>query len=293
MYYIRLWRAADYAMAAAFAILTTIINEVVQPHCREFDWKDATIGHTYISGTLPMYMFGVSVALVCIVYVLGELLSRWRRPAGRLNMFLHINGWILTQSYSVLFAYTIVNLSKVYAGRLRPDFLARLHAEGITEENVHTLSHDELCRAARTGRMSFPSTLSAITFSGFIPPSLYLLGLFRVYRGGRLWPVGVAMVPLVLPCYVSISRTCIYRHHFDDIIAGAVIGACCAVLSVALCFTTSNTGELTLRDHPVNDRLLTAPLVMDAMNSVANTEPLECISPRMRESEFSRTTNAN
>lgn len=246
------WRIADYIMMIIVAIIAAVIGAAVRPHCREFSFDDPTIGHPFETHeAFPMYSVVLAVIFVCVFYFAGELGTRWNRPAGKISMGLHLNGWVQVQAFGILLAFAIVNILKLYAGRLRPDFLARMEALGVTAQTVGNFTHDELCDMAREGRLSFPSGHSGTIFAGFVSPSLYLLGLFRTLRGGSYWPAMIAMLPLILPITVAVSRTRDYRHNFDDILAGSVVGAASAIVAVLLNFTASDTGEWTLRDQPV------------------------------------------
>lgn len=252
-----LWRVPDYLMIIILAIIAAIIGAKVRPHCRDFEWTDPSINHPFATKeTFPMYSVIIAVILVALAYFAGELATKWRRPVGKLNMCLHVNGWIVTHAYSILLAFVFVNVSKLYAGRLRPDFIARLAREGITQANVASFTHSQLCHAARNGRLSFPSGHSGTAFAGFVPPCLYLMGLMRTLKGGRVWLATIALLPLILPVAIAISRTVDYRHNFDDILTGSICGALCGIFAVLVSFRPSMRGEWTLRDYP-DDRGLT------------------------------------
>ncbi|KPI83230.1 hypothetical protein ABL78_7748 [Leptomonas seymouri] len=246
-----LWRVPDYLMIIALAVIAALIGAKVRPHCRSFNWADPSIRYPFVAHeTFPMFSVAIAVIFVALVYFVGELCTKWRRPAGKLYMCLHVNGWVVTHAYSICLAFVMVNVSKLYAGRLRPDFLARLAREGITEANFGAFTHDEICRAAREGRLSFPSGHSGTAFAGFVPPCVYLMGLMRTLNGGRVWLATIALFPLILPFTIAVSRTVNHRHNFDDILAGSLCGALCGVFAVLISFRVSMRGEWTLRDHP-------------------------------------------
>ncbi|KAG5508004.1 hypothetical protein GH5_07057 [Leishmania sp. Ghana 2012 LV757] len=246
-----LWRVPDYLAIVIIGLVAALVGSKVRPHCRDVDWNDPSIGHPFATREVfPMYSVVVAVIMVGVLYIFGELWLRRSRPAGKLSMYLHINGWVLAHAWSIALAFALVNLSKLYAGRLRPDFLSRLEKEGITETSWATMTHDAQCQVAREGRLSFPSGHSGTAFSGYVPPCMYLMGLFRTLNGGRLWLVTVSLLPLLLPIAIAISRTIDQRHNFDDILAGSICGSLCGVLSVVMSFRPSIHGQWTLRDHP-------------------------------------------
>lgn len=248
-----LWRVPDYVAIIIVAIVAAVVGAKVRPHCRAVNWADPSIAHPYATKeTFPVYSVAIAAVLVALFYFAGELLTRWRRPAGKLNMCLHLNGWVLVHCWSVLLAFAFVDLSKLYAGRLRPDYLARLAQLNITEASWATMSTAAQCGTAREGRLSFPSGHSGTSFAAFVPPTMYLMGLARTLAGGRQWLATVALLLLILPIAVAISRTNDYRHNFDDILAGAVCGAACGVFAVLYSFRPSTCGDWTLREHPAD-----------------------------------------
>ncbi|EPY18932.1 phosphatidate phosphatase [Strigomonas culicis] len=245
-----LWRIPDYLTIGVLAAIAGPIGAKVHPHCRSFSWDDPTISHPAERDIFPTYSAIIAVVLVALLYLVGELVSRWHRPAGRRSMLLHLNGWILTHLYSVVLAFAIVNILKLYAGRLRPRFLAALAAEGITQATAGSFTAAQICHAAREARVSFPSGHSGTAFSGYVPPVLYLFGLCRSLNGGHFWVKTLCLLPLVLPITIAVSRTVDYHHNFDDVLCGSLIGASCGVVAVVAAFRPSARGEWTLRDAP-------------------------------------------
>ncbi|KAG5507578.1 hypothetical protein JKF63_06527 [Porcisia hertigi] len=250
-----LWRVPDYIVFVVVGFVAIFLDLKARPFCRTVDWSDPSINHPYARKEgFPTYSLPIATILIIFLYVGCELCVRSGRHEGKRNMWLHINGWVLAHLLSIALAYAMTSALKLYAGRLRPDFLSRLRKEGITEVTWATMTRDEQCRAAREGRLSFPSGHSSVAFSGYVPPSMYLMGLMRTFKGGRLWLVTVSLLLLILPMAIAISRTVDYRHHFDDVLAGAICGAACGVLCVVMSFRPSRRGEWTLRDHPDDER---------------------------------------
>ncbi|ORC92632.1 putative phosphatidic acid phosphatase [Trypanosoma theileri] len=152
------------------------------------------------------------------------------------------NHWVLAQAFSVTLCLLVIDTTKLYAGRLRPDFLARLENEGYNSSSIDV----DWCSLAREGRLSFPSGHSGIAFASIVPLVIYLLGILRALSGRSLWRGVVSLIPLILPITVAVSRTRDNRHHFSDILAGSVIGTCCAIFSVKCLFTFSNRKNIPL-----------------------------------------------
>ncbi|KPA78500.1 putative Phosphatidic acid phosphatase [Leptomonas pyrrhocoris] len=168
------------------------------------------------------------------------LTAPWQR------FLTHAHMWVLTQAFAVTFAMLVVDAVKVYAGRLRPDFLSRLRREGYTAGSVEV----DWCAVGRGGRVSFPSGHSAISFAAFVPFSFYVLHTLRVFHrsGASLWRVVVGLLPQILPITVAVSRTRDYRHNFDDILAGSLIGIASALIALgANLVVNGKTGQLIPR----------------------------------------------
>ncbi|KAH9589004.1 Phosphatidic acid phosphatase type 2/haloperoxidase [Trypanosoma melophagium] len=152
------------------------------------------------------------------------------------------NHWILAQVFSVTLCIFVIDTTKLYAGRLRPDFIARLRKEGYSPSSKDV----DWCSLAREGRLSFPSGHSGISFASIVPLVIYLLGIFLALNGRSLWRGVVSLIPLILPITVAVSRTRDNRHHFSDILAGSVIGTCCAIFAVMCLFTFSDRKGIPL-----------------------------------------------
>jgi len=118
-------------------------------------------------------------------------------------------------------------------GRLRPDFLARCKwdaaAKACTGKSVNILD----------GRRSFPSGHSSTAFAGMTFLSLWLAGQTaawcfaapvsgRAATASRLGRFTLALLPLAYAIWVAVSRLEDNRHHKEDVIAGALIGALCS-----------------------------------------------------------------
>lgn len=168
------------------------------------------------------------------------LVHPWQR------FLLHAHIWFLTQAFSVVFALMVVNAIKVYAGRLRPDFLSRLRNEGYSPQSTGV----DWCAVPKEGRVSFPSGHSSISFSAIVPFCFYVLHSLRAFRrsGVSLWRIFTGLLPLILPIAVAVSRTRDNRHYFDDIVAGSAIGIVSAVIAVgATMVADARTGHLVPR----------------------------------------------
>jgi membrane-associated phospholipid phosphatase len=114
---------------------------------------------------------------------------------------------------------TVTDVFKVFAGRLRPNFLARCIPDA-------TGACSQFGATVRDARLSFPSGHSSMSFAGMIYLSLFIAGKLRTFKpsGGALWRYLLSLIPLLIAGMIAVSRTLDYHHNHDDIIAGTVIG---------------------------------------------------------------------
>ncbi|KAG5455536.1 MAG: hypothetical protein BJ554DRAFT_5018, partial [Olpidium bornovanus] len=143
-------------------------------------------------------------------------------------------------------------------GRLRPDFLDRCFrtdfldraqpAPPVVQDPMYGLSSMNACipksdtYTFQDGMKSFPSGhassirvraarsltplgCSAASFASMTFLSLFLAGKFHVFdKRGHTWKPFVVITPLIVAALVAISRICDYRHHWQDVVAGGLIG---------------------------------------------------------------------
>ncbi|KAG5508005.1 hypothetical protein GH5_07058 [Leishmania sp. Ghana 2012 LV757] len=166
------------------------------------------------------------------------------RPWQRFLLDAHM--WVLVQAFSIAFSMLVVSGMKMYAGRLRPDFLSRLRKEGFNPASFGV----DFCTVPKDGRVSFPSGHSSSSFAAIVPLCFYLLHSLHAFRlsGVSLWRIMLGLLPLILPITVAISRTRDNRHFFDDVVTGSAIGIVSALLSVKSIMTVNaRTGQLMPR----------------------------------------------
>ncbi|RLM91317.1 hypothetical protein C2845_PM08G05740 [Panicum miliaceum] len=75
------------------------------------------------------------------------------------------------------------------------------------------------------GRKSFPSGHTLWSFAGLGFLSLYLSGKIKAFdRQGHVAKLCIVILPLLLASLVGISRVDDYRHHWEDVFVGGLIG---------------------------------------------------------------------
>ena len=123
---------------------------------------------------------------------------------------------------TVAFTVLLTEIIKDSVGRLRPDFLARCQP---AQNQVNNPPCNGDPTIIRQGRKSFPSGHASLSFGGLGFLSWYLAGKLRLLDGrGYVWKAVAVTVPLLGALLVAISRVDDYRHHWQDVTVGGLMG---------------------------------------------------------------------
>ncbi|KAJ7273574.1 phosphatidic acid phosphatase type 2/haloperoxidase [Mycena haematopus] len=192
---------------------------------RQFSLEDTSLRHTFaVHERVPdfaLYMIAI-VAPIVLQAVINLLTVRswWDMHNSLLGLVL---GLSITGS--------ITQFTKLTVGRPRPDVLDRCQPIPGSVDPIYGLSNSSICTTAsdsslmRDGFMSFPSGHSSLSFAGLGFLAFYLAGKLHLFdhRGyaAKAW---LSIVPFSGAALVAISRTMDYRHHWQDVLVGSVLG---------------------------------------------------------------------
>lgn len=219
------WRAVDLVLAVFFFLLYFITSNL-EPFQRQFYIGDLTISHPYAQhervtfGELVFY--GLVLPFIAIS-VAGVLLTKHENKA--YVTYISLIGLCI----SVLSTNFITDIVKNCIGRHRPDFLERCEPRPDAPHNVLVYAA-EVCTTKNSYRLkegfrTTPSGHSSLSFSGLYYLSLWIMGQTRAATHSLgLWRFFLALIPSLGAAVIAISRTEDYRHHFIDVIIGALLG---------------------------------------------------------------------
>ncbi|KAL5227529.1 hypothetical protein ABZP36_015794 [Zizania latifolia] len=135
--------------------------------------------------------------------------------------------------FSVLITAVVTTVLKNAVGRPRPDFFWRCFPDG--KQLYDQVTGGVICHGEKSflkdGRKSFPSGHTSWSFAGLGFLSLYLSGKIKVFdRQGHVAKLCIMILPLLIASFVGISRVDDYRHHWEDVFVGGLLGFIMAML---------------------------------------------------------------
>ncbi|KAL8105898.1 hypothetical protein AgCh_029632 [Apium graveolens] len=202
-----------------FLVFTEIILNIIHPFYRfvgkdmmsdlKYPMKDNTVP----LWTVPMYAVLLPITVFNLFYI-------------RRRSVYDLHHSVLGLLSAVLITGVITDSIKNAVGRPRPDFFWRCFPDGkdFYDQFGNVVCHGKT-NEIREGHKSFPSGHASWSFAGLGFLSLYLAGKLAAFnRRGHVTKLCIVLLPLLAATLVCVSRVDDYRHHWQDVSAGGLLG---------------------------------------------------------------------
>ncbi|KAJ2189908.1 hypothetical protein EV181_001347 [Coemansia sp. RSA 532] len=192
------------------------------PRHREFSLSDQSIQYSYHASYVPDFVPPLVAYATPVLCALAFLVFRRRNWH---DFHCTVLGIFMAMGLN----NTATNIVKNAVGRPRPDFIARCQPN-ITENPVLRLVDARICTQKDIGYLnegmrSFPSGHASLSFCGLTFAALYLASHFHYNdQRGHAYKSIVFYLPLFCAALIAVSRTADYHHHWQDVLAGSVMG---------------------------------------------------------------------
>ena len=225
----------EYPIVIGLASLVFVVSHFSEPIHKQFMVSDPSIRYPFVLNEHVSPIVCGLLVLVLPTIIMGVIVFRRleRMLPDKQGTFLAVCS-VLSLMLSISLSGAVSGTLKIWIGGLRPDFLARCGPKYTTTPS--TFADITICTAPygttvlREGMRSTPSGHACAAFSGLIVFSFWLYGQFGILRIKLpLHKHVLALLPFFLAIYIAITRIQDHRHHYFDVLFGAILGSSFAV----------------------------------------------------------------
>ncbi|KAI9494470.1 phosphatidic acid phosphatase type 2/haloperoxidase [Zychaea mexicana] len=200
--------------------------DLIPPFHREFSLRDESLMHSYtVHESVPAW----TLALICLIGPIVFIgLVAFCLQGGIHDFHSGVLGLCLALSMTIM----LTDIIKITSGRPRPDFISRCQPSSDAVDPPMGLSNYTVCTTPidsyvmKDGYKSFPSGHSSFSFAGLGYLAFYIGGKMHMFdERGHTYKCFLFAFPGLGALLVAISRTRDYRHHWQDVFIGALLGA--------------------------------------------------------------------
>lgn len=214
----------DWITVIGALTLFLVLEHAIDPFHRMFSLADITIQFPYEKHEqIPVWMlFLISYAGPAVI--ICAVCAVLKRKANTLHLSL------LALSASTALTVFATALIKNGVGRPRPDLIDRCQPSakapltGLVDISICTTTHAHFLNE---GFRSFPSGHASYAFAGLGFLAFWLAGQVMLFKAPpRAWKSFCCFTPIVAAAMIAVTRTEDYRHHWQDVTVGGLMGLC-------------------------------------------------------------------
>lgn len=181
--------------------------------------------------SVPVWLLLIICFLGPVIVIAFISLSNFKYERNLHDFHSGVLGLCLGLSMTIM----LTDIIKVTAGRPRPDMLSRCQPPSNMTDPMYGLTSVDICTTDKfshvmiDGFKSFPSGHSSFSFAGLGFLAFYIAGKMKMFdERGHTYKGFIFAFPIMGALLVAISRTEDYRHHWQDVTIGALLGIFCS-----------------------------------------------------------------